>query len=235
MCRHGPDDGHGGAPVRSVPLGTLRPPDPAALVSLRRHGKPAPDLGLPDFVTGDWGSLVSLVAHELAHSWSGNLVTFSSNRDMWLNEGFTTYVEGRITEALYGRERADMEDITARNELKAEFTDANKPLQSLVIAPGASRLDPDCHLSYGLHQGAWFCTEDQLHALRLRCLPPRVFRSFCLSVHLHAAIRRLRPEASAPEIPRQGASEEFDAWLYEPVSCSTAPSTVSPVAHPDAA
>ncbi len=49
-------------------------------------------------------SLVSLVAHELAHSWSGNLVTNSTWNDFWLNEGFTTYVEGRIMEALYGKD-----------------------------------------------------------------------------------------------------------------------------------
>lgn len=95
----------------------------------------------PTVITGD-RSLVGLVAHELAHSWSGNLVTFSSNRDMWLNEGFTTYVESRIIEALYGRDRADLENLTARNELRAEFTDANRALQSLVIPPGALP-DPD--------------------------------------------------------------------------------------------
>ena len=56
----------------------------------------------PTILAGD-KSLVSLVAHELAHSWSGNLVTNSTWRDFWLNEGFTTYLERRIIEAVYGK------------------------------------------------------------------------------------------------------------------------------------
>ncbi len=53
----------------------------------------------PTILAGD-KSLVSLVAHELAHSWSGNLVTNATWRDFWLNEGFTTYLERRIIEAV---------------------------------------------------------------------------------------------------------------------------------------
>lgn len=62
----------------------------------------------PTVVAGD-RSLVNLIAHELAHSWSGNLVTNASWRDLWINEGFTSYVENRIMEALFGERRANME------------------------------------------------------------------------------------------------------------------------------
>ncbi|MED5543822.1 MAG: M1 family metallopeptidase [Pseudomonadota bacterium] len=61
----------------------------------------------PTIVTGD-RSNTDVVAHELAHSWSGNLVTNATWSDSWLNEGFTTYFENRIMEALYGKERAAM-------------------------------------------------------------------------------------------------------------------------------
>ncbi len=61
----------------------------------------------PTVLAGD-RSLMSLVAHELAHSWSGNLVTNATWSDFWLNEGFTTYFENRIMEALYGPDRAAM-------------------------------------------------------------------------------------------------------------------------------
>jgi len=61
----------------------------------------------PTILAGD-RSLVSLVAHELAHSWSGNLVTNATWSDFWLNEGFTVYFEQRIMEELYGREYSEM-------------------------------------------------------------------------------------------------------------------------------
>lgn len=59
----------------------------------------------PTIITGD-KSNVDVIAHELAHSWSGNLVTNATWSDTWLNEGFTTYFENRIDEAVYGKERA---------------------------------------------------------------------------------------------------------------------------------
>jgi aminopeptidase N len=74
----------------------------------------------PTILAGD-RSLVSLVAHELAHSWSGNLVTNATWSDFWLNEGVTTYVELRLMEALYGPERAAMLDVLARRSLEEEI------------------------------------------------------------------------------------------------------------------
>lgn len=61
----------------------------------------------PTILAGD-RSLTSLVAHELAHSWSGNLVTNATWNDFWLNEGFTVYFEHRICEAIYGVDQKNM-------------------------------------------------------------------------------------------------------------------------------
>lgn len=76
----------------------------------------------PTIVAGD-RSLVSLVAHELAHSWSGNLVTNATWADFWLNEGFTVYFENRIMEAVYGRERAQMLQVLGWNDLQTTLAD----------------------------------------------------------------------------------------------------------------
>jgi leukotriene-A4 hydrolase len=70
----------------------------------------------PTILAGD-RSLTSLVAHELAHSWSGNLVTNATWDDFWLNEGFTVYFERRIMEQLYGRPYADMLQVLGEADL----------------------------------------------------------------------------------------------------------------------
>jgi len=80
----------------------------------------------PTIVAGD-RSLVSTVAHELAHSWSGNLVTNATWADFWLNEGFTTYFENRIMEALYGPERAAMLRTLGWQDLQRTIAELGGP------------------------------------------------------------------------------------------------------------
>lgn len=90
----------------------------------------------PTFLAGD-RSLVGLVAHELAHSWSGNLVTNAVWPDSWLNEGFTSYFENRIMEALYGPGRASQEAALS-------FADMESDLNELgADAPGTRLHNPD--------------------------------------------------------------------------------------------
>ena len=71
-------------------------------------------------IAGD-KSLVSQLTHEMAHSWSGNVVTFATWSDFWLSEGFAVYIERRIIEKVYGTERAQMQWATGRQDLEAEM------------------------------------------------------------------------------------------------------------------
>ena len=86
----------------------------------------------PTMIAGD-RSLVSLIAHELAHSWSGNLVTNATWSDFWLNEGFTSYFENRIMESLYGPERAVMDQALNWEDLNTEI----KGMEGGMSSPGS--------------------------------------------------------------------------------------------------
>ncbi len=81
----------------------------------------------PTILAGD-RSLVSLVAHELAHSWSGNLVTNATWDDFWLNEGFTVYFEHRIMEEVYGRDYSEMLASLTRDELQEAAAEMMKEI-----------------------------------------------------------------------------------------------------------
>ncbi|NIJ19139.1 aminopeptidase N [Sphingomonas naasensis] len=94
----------------------------------------------PTIITGD-RSNTDVVAHELAHSWSGNLVTNATWSDSWLNEGFTTYFENRIMEAVYGKERAAMYADLDWDGLVKDIKDAGgdaDPSTRLHGDPGAT-------------------------------------------------------------------------------------------------
>ncbi|WP_251359781.1 M1 family metallopeptidase [Kangiella sp. TOML190] len=94
----------------------------------------------PTVIAGD-KSLVNLIAHELAHSWSGNLVTNATWRDLWLNEGFTSYVENRIMEELFGVERANMENALSVQGLREQVK--TLPVGDTILHITLDGRDPD--------------------------------------------------------------------------------------------
>ena len=96
----------------------------------------------PTILAGD-RSLTSLVAHELAHSWSGNLVTNATWNDFWLNEGFTVYFERRIMEHLYGREYADMLQVLGSADLRHTIQEIGATSPDTHLYLNLAGRDPD--------------------------------------------------------------------------------------------
>lgn len=97
----------------------------------------------PSLVTGD-KSMITTVAHEQAHSWTGNLVTNASWRDFWLNEGWTVYAELRIVEELYGKDEAMLRLKLLERECARDFERFYKTRPLFTsLAPDLSGIDPD--------------------------------------------------------------------------------------------
>lgn len=96
----------------------------------------------PTIIAGD-RSLTALVAHELAHSWSGNLVTNATWDDFWLNEGFTVYFERRIMESLYGKEYAAMLEVLGYQDLQNTLEDLSSSPEDTKLKLSLEGRDPD--------------------------------------------------------------------------------------------
>lgn len=175
-------------------------------------------------ILADDKSLVSLLAHELAHSWSGNLVTNATWGDFWLNEGFTVYLERRIVEAVYGKARADMEAVLGRRSLARELADLK--LSDQVLHIDLVGRDPDDALTdVAYEKGALFLTHLEATVGRER------FDQFLKGYFDHFAFRSvttaefaayLREHLLAGE-PASAAKVPVDEWLYKPGVPGSAP------------
>ena len=181
----------------------------------------------PTVLAGD-KSLVSLIAHELAHSWSGNLVTNANWDNIWLNEGFTTYVENRIVEAVYGKDEANMQLVVDDNELLAQLP-GTKPEQQM-LAPDLKGMDPDEGLSdIPYTKGRWF----------LRFLESRygraAFDPFLRSYFDHFAFQSITTDQFlayyndnlVKKFPGKVSAAEIEEWLHKPGIPADAPVAVS--------
>ncbi len=191
----------------------------------------------PTVITGDQ-SLVSLIAHELAHSWSGNLVTNASWKDMWLNEGFTSYVENRIVEALYGREQADMENVIAQAGLRAALRELPPERQVLALPPSPGGDPEDALSDVAYVKGQWFLQfleqrygREAFDAFLRKWFDAHAFQSVTSDDFLVF----LRRELLARQ-PGKASEAEIAAWIAGPGIPETAiPATSPRLAAVDAA
>ncbi len=100
----------------------------------------------PTILAGD-KSLVNLISHELAHNWSGNLVTSATWNDLWMNEGFTVYFERRITEALQGKDYAAMLWELGYQDLEIAVADFGAQSRETWLKSDLAGKDPEESLS----------------------------------------------------------------------------------------
>ena len=96
----------------------------------------------PSLLAGD-RSLVNVLAHELAHSWTGNLVTNATAEHFWLNEGFTVFAERRILEALEGHEMAALHAAIGYQKLQQAFAQHTKEPELTRLRTHLTGIDPD--------------------------------------------------------------------------------------------
>ena len=169
----------------------------------------------PTIIAGDQ-SLVSLVAHELAHSWSGNLVTNATWADFWLNEGFTVYFENRIMEAVYGRDRALMLQSLGWGDLQSTLADL--PAADTRLKLDLAGRDPDEGLTdVAYEKGAAFLFTIERTVGRER------FDAWLKGYFERNAFRPMTTEMFLEDIRTHlvttRALEDqlmMDAWIYQP-------------------
>jgi len=182
----------------------------------------------PTVIAGD-KSLVSLISHELAHSWSGNLVTNATWRDFWLNEGFTTYLENRIQEEVYGLEQALMEQVLDRRDLEKELTEFPPADQILHIDLNGRDPDEGCtHIPYIKGALLLRLMEQTFGRTEFDSFLHRYFDRFAFqSVTTAEAVAYLR-SALFTRFPEKAAAIPLDEWIHQPGLPASAPRAHSP-------
>lgn len=171
----------------------------------------------PTLVAGD-KSLTNVVAHELAHSWSGNLVTNATWHDAWLNEGFTSYVENRVMEALYGEERAVMERALDLENLKRDINEAERPELTALKMP-EDVAHPDDAFSQVSYAGGMFFLkflEDRFGRDAFDKFLRGYFEEFAFQSIVTEDFLAYFEDKLWASNPDAVTKREIEAWIYAP-------------------
>lgn len=181
----------------------------------------------PTLITGDKG-LISLVAHELAHSWAGNLVTNATWSDFWLNEGFTTYIERRIQEAVFGPRLARMEDVLGRQKLDDELM--KLPENDQILHIDLKGRDPDDGATEVPYEKGALLLKTLEYAVGRAAFDEflrKYFDAFAFqSITTKRAIEFLQ-ENLLDKHPGVASSIGLEEWIFKPGIPSSAPQIVS--------
>ena len=175
----------------------------------------------PTLLAGD-RSLVDVVAHELAHSWTGNLVTNADMEHFWLNEGFTVWAERRLLEALHGEEATVLSWAIGEKALEEsmERFGRGSPLTRLRTELGGTDPD-DSFSSIPYEKGARFVTLLERTAGRARF--DRFMRGYMARFRFTSITTEEFLEFLEAELPGLAARVDAKSWLYEPGLPANAP------------
>lgn len=168
----------------------------------------------PTLLAGD-RSLVDVVTHELAHSWTGNLVTNATIDHFWLNEGFTVWAERRILEALHGQDAAAVAWAIGQKGMDGAFArfGADSPLTKLRT--DLAGVDPDeAYSQIPYEKGARFVVLLERHAGRERF--ERFIRRYIERFRFQSITTEEFLAFLEEELPGAAAAVDARAWLYEP-------------------
>ncbi|PHR55680.1 MAG: aminopeptidase [Robiginitomaculum sp.] len=171
----------------------------------------------PTLIAGD-KSLTNVVAHELAHSWSGNLVTNSNWRDAWLNEGFTSYVENRVMEDLYGEDRAVMEQALGLEDLKRDIAGAERPELTQLKLPADIAHPDEAFSQVAYVKGQFFLMflEERFGRDNFDAFLKEYFNHFAFqSITTEDFITYLHDELHVKN-PKALTKAELHEWVYMP-------------------
>ncbi|WP_044017463.1 M1 family metallopeptidase [Hymenobacter sp. APR13] len=179
----------------------------------------------PTILAGD-RSLTSLVAHELAHSWSGNLVTNATWNDFWLNEGFTVYFERRIMEQLYGRPYADMLQVLGHSALLHTVAELGADSPDTHLHLDLAGRDPDEGLNEIAYEKGDYLLLTLEHLVGRPALDTFIKEYFARhsfqSMDTASFIAYLRREL-LDQHPGLEAQLQLDAWVNQPGIPAVAP------------
>jgi aminopeptidase N len=180
----------------------------------------------PTLLAGD-RSLVDVVAHELAHSWTGNLVTNADMEHFWLNEGFTVWAERRLLEALHGREATVLAWAIGEKALE-ESMERFGPTSPLTrLRTELAGTDPDdAFSSIPYEKGARFVALLERAAGRARF--DRFMRRYIARFRFTSITTEEFLSFLEDEMPGLAAEVSAPAWLYEPGLPANAPAFRSP-------